>query len=309
MSYYTISHIGEPVRVPVGSMPSCGEHGHTLGSADCVIGDTSAMWHGYSVTRVAGYLLLPLNEAKTMMRLLTRAPGGNLHNLPVSKRTPEEQRLVLKYWHDKKPKTNIGGQNRLEEIERGMLHLSKNPCGVDLSGGFLKKVTKIALKALPDIATGGLYSVAKAGINVAKGKQSILGGLKSAIVRQGPAGALLTAAVGENKSLAIQGAVAGGALTAAGLSTAAGATGLATKVLSTPRPAPALPPQPVDPYAYSSEQLMPPFYQGAPGYTVPAGGPGVAEAGMFGGLSPMMIGLLIGVPLLFTLINRPAERR
>lgn len=176
----------------------------------------------------------------------------------------------------------------------------------------IKKI--IPEKALFNIATGGLYSVAKAGINIAKGKP-ILKELKGAIASQGIVGSILTPKVGVDKSLMIQGIVAGGALTAAGVA-AGGGAGLVMKGAGTLLPKVTAAP------AAQSPGFVPdtPFltYDGGAGpgpmpqqWGTDAFGPplGVAQAGMFGSLSPLTIGLLIGVPLLFSLLTKSKGRR
>ena len=87
----------------------------------------------------------------------------------------------------------------------------------------LKLIQDVAL----NVSTGGLYGLAKGVEKVASGKVSA--GVLDAVANQGSAGEVTTPALGTSKSLAVQGAVAGGAggaaIGAGGAASAAGGAG------------------------------------------------------------------------------------
>jgi len=90
-------------------------------------------------------------------------------------------------------------------------------------GNPLKLIQDVAL----NVSTGGLYGLAKGVEKVASGKVSA--GVLDALANQGSAGEVTTPALGTSKSLAVQGAVAGGAggaaIGAGGAASAAGGAG------------------------------------------------------------------------------------
>ena len=90
-------------------------------------------------------------------------------------------------------------------------------------GNPLKHIQDVAL----NVSTGGLYGLVKGVEKVASGKVSA--GVLDALANQGSAGEVTTPALGTSKSLAVQGAVAGGAggaaIGAGGAASAAGGAG------------------------------------------------------------------------------------
>lgn len=275
MSYYNVSRVGEPVRVPIGPDRTQDEG---LNAAE-------TFWAGFNPQEVAQYTVhASYGGAQTAQRLMFIANGGTP--------TASDKALIAKLSIPLKTPYLVAGvgymKTPLEIIKQGMAHMAANPKKKGGIGGTIKNIVL-------NVATGGLYSIGKAAVNIAKGKP-ILKEAKGALASQGIAGGILTPVVGVDKSLALQAAVATGALAAAaGTGALTGsAAKLAPVALSTATKA--LTAAPSGDGAPSSA-----YQEGAPA-PYPDGPVTPVQAGMFGNMDPMTIGLLLGVPVVLQLL-------
>lgn len=286
MSYYRQSGIGlhTPVRV---------SYRETLGD------DLGGTFAGFPAQNIANYLGVSLIQAEGIINMANGAPV-----------TPEQAAALSSF-----------SQTRFNNVQGGMQHLAEHPMGSHYHGGIGNLVKNIAL----NFATGGLYSIAKAAVNVAQGGK-VIEQAKTALASQGIAGGILQPAIGTNKTLAIEAAIAGGALAAplaaavgpgvAGVASLVGGKVVqmvtADKPGASPSQAPQTPTAQIDPRTGlpippGTDPRYDPGYSNLAPWT-PSGSPTAdfgpnltqptADAGLFGGMSPLMLIGLFGVPLL-----------
>lgn len=279
MAYYGGNNVRPAERLPVLYRDSLGDD---LGAA--------TTYAGFTTTDLSAYFGISKVAAQGLINLAAGMPVANL---------PDDQKAALAAINPARFKPGASGPNQgYGDIPWGMQHLNEHPKGSHVSGGVLNIVKNIGL----NLATGGLYSIAKGALNVIQGG-NLAQNVKAAVASQGIAGGILTPAVGVDKSLMIQGAVAGGALAKAAatgaLSTpAATAAQVAIKaapVLTTTAAPASVPSAPVQ---SGVTDTNPPATDAAYGPNLPAP---IAQAGMFdflGGMSPLALVALIGVPLL-----------
>jgi hypothetical protein len=200
------------------------------------------------------------------------------------------------------------------DITWGLAHLAQHPMGSHYHGGVGNIFKNIAL----NMATGGLYQVAKSGLLIAKGGK-VLPNVKTAMAAWGPAGNILQPAIGTNKTLALESLVAGGALALAakagalpGMTGTVAPTALKTATPLLIGPSPGAVPSGLDPRynpGYESTPLSQQYnpasaYAGFGPNIDPTTGQPVAEAGFLGGLSPLALVALFGVPLALQLFTK-----
>lgn len=278
-------------------------YAHTLSDA---LGTTT--YAGFTPTDIAAYFGQPTKTAAAQA-LIDAANGVKI--------SPARAALILQTWSQ----ASLSGP-----IKAGLQHLAQHPKGSHYHGDInvLDTIKNIAL----NIATYGLYSIGKSTVNIAKGGK-VIPNVKTALASQGIAGGILTPAVGTNKSLLIQSIIAGGALAAAakagsltGASSTLVPTALkaATPMVTGPAPAPVpsgLSPQYNPGYAstpldqqYNPNQIpSDPTAGFGPNIDPTTGLPVTAQASMFGGLSPLMLVGLFGVPLIIQFFMKGTSKK
>lgn len=306
MSYYAVSRIGQPSRLPMTLGDSLGQ----------------ATYAGFPAANIAAYFGVSTLAAQGIINL---ANGAKL---------TEAQKAAVLALGPKRFKPGASGPHQgYGDITWGLAHLAQHPMGSHYHGGIGNLFKTIAL----NVATGGLYSVAKAGINIAKGGK-VIPGLKDVAASQigvpiltGASGGMAISAlnpinpllatptsgmvlqplIGTKKTLMLD--LAAGTAGIAALPVA-GMIGkvlpTATKLTETSVTGPTVAPVPsgLDPRYNPGYASTPLEYQYNPqadagfGPNIdPTTGQPVAEAGFLGGLSPLALVALFGVPLVIQL--------
>jgi hypothetical protein len=289
---YIHQHVSR-VNVPSSYRERFSDH---LGDA---MGEVS--YAGFSPSDVAAFIGLTQLQASALMNYM--------NGQPLSKAEAAQLAIDLPWYKSHTVKQGpYAGQSNWAYIQGQFTHMREHPKGSHHKGFTAWK------DILLNMATYGGYGVGKAVAKTAKtGK--IIPGLKDAMASVGTGG-LIQPIIGTNKTLLLGGLITGGALA----KIAAGAAGplaggltkagvqQATAAVTAPGPAPV--PSGLDPRynpGYASTPLDQQYNPAADaGFGPDISQSGPAEAGMFGGLlsSPLALGLLFGVPLVYQFFTK-----
>jgi hypothetical protein len=271
----------------------------------------AATFAGFAPTDLAAYFGVSPVQAQGIINLATNSALSPAEKTAVSALDPNRF----------KPGATTYNQG-FGDIVWGLQHLAEHPAGSTYHGDFN------VVNLVANIATGGLYGVVKAGLNIVTGGK-VVPNLKDAAAVTGVAGSVLQPTIGTNKTLIAEIAVVGasfaaapsallaaevpgyGALTSlgplAGLALAQGKT-LITNALGLGS-APAPVDRGVSGNALPMTTTASTYYVSAPGAAGSSGGYGSTDqAGTPGAVLPSsaltLIGLAAGALALLFLIRR-----
>jgi hypothetical protein len=165
------------------------------------LGDTlSGTYAGFSATNLSAYFGISYAAADALINLA--------NGVPLS----DAQQAAIRAINPNRFAPGASGPNQgYGDITWGLAHLAQHPLGSHYHSGIGNIFSTIGL----NLATGGLYTIGKSAVGVAKGG-SITEAAKTGLAVYGPAGSVLQPAIGTEKTLAVEAAAAAAALTAGG---------------------------------------------------------------------------------------------
>lgn len=181
---------------------------------------TPTTFAGFTPANIAAYFGVNTIAAQGIIALGNGSPAAAL---------PTDQKAALASLNPARFKPGATTYNQgFGDIVWGLDHLAQHPAGSHYHGDF--NITDL----VANVATGGLYGVAKAGFNVVTGQQNIVSAVKDSLAVTGPAGSALQPTIGTNKTLILESVVAApiagkyllGSLGVSGVAGAEGVLGL-----------------------------------------------------------------------------------